>query len=560
MENIIKEYALWCDSDIPTKLYQELKDISKDEEQIYERFCREISFGTSGLRGIMGAGPNRMNEIVIRRATKGAADYLLSKNQRPLAIIGYDTRINSKEFAEEVAKDFAAMGIDSYIFGEPTPVPVVSFAIRYLKANCGIMITASHNPKIYNGYKVYDSAGNQIDDDKARLIENYINGHSYFEDIKEYAQQLGTITVGDGDVKEAYLEALKKHILLWTEDKEEAAKALQALSVVYTPLNGAGRDYCVRVFEALGISDVTYVKEQWERDGNFPTCPYPNPEKPEAFNMARNYVKDQTDIIVATDPDSDRMGVMAKTNDGFVRLTGDQAGILMLDYVCSCHSKGIGGKNLKGEKTAYKSFVSSPFAEEVAKYYGVKIKNVPTGFKNIAREMEILKQNGREDDFLFGFEESLGYLYGNYTRDKDGVLATQMICIIAAYLKSQGKTLFDRLKELYEELGYVKSKGASIEFETEKDRKTMAKIMDDLFENKLTALMGEKLIVDHQFRKLNMFRATMPKGHQLIVRPSGTELKIKLYAFAKGSSEEEADKEVAEMIKELLAFGDMYKK
>ena len=559
MENIIKQYALWCQSALPSKLYQELEDISKDTEQIYERFCREINFGTSGLRGKMGAGPNRMNEIVIRRATMGVADYLLSKNDRPLAIIGYDTRIKSKEFAEEVARDFSAMGIDSYLFDEPTPVPVVSFAIKHLKANCGIMITASHNPKEYNGYKVYDSVGNQIDDDKARLVESYINKHSYFQEVLEHPHQEGVITMGDGKVKEAYLKALSENVLLWTEDKEMAAKALKDLNVVYTPLNGAGRDYCTRVFENLGVSNVSFVEEQWERDGNFPTCPYPNPENPNAFNMALGYVTEDTDVVIATDPDSDRMGVMAKKDGEFIRLTGDQVGLLMLDYICRCHSNGIGGKSLGPNKVAYKSFVSSPFAEDIANHYGIQLKNVPTGFKNIAREMEVLKQAGREDDFLFGFEESLGYLYGTYTRDKDGVLATQMICLIAAYLKTQGMNLVDKLEDLHHQLGYVKSKGTSIDFTAEKDRETMAKIMEDLFDKKLVSLLGEDLTIDDEFRPLNMFRASTSKGHQFIIRPSGTELKVKIYAFAKGNSEEEADVEVAKMIQELAAFGDTYK-
>ena len=562
MENIIKQYTFWRAQALPRQLYQELEDISKDTEQIYERFCREINFGTSGLRGKMGAGPNRMNEVVIKRATMGVADYLLSKNDRPLAVIGYDTRINSKEFAEEVARDLSVMGVDSYLFPEPTPVPVVSFAIKHLKASCGIMITASHNPKIYNGYKVYDSVGNQIDDDKARLVESYISKHEYFEEVAEHPEQDGVITIGDGKVKEAYLKALAGNLLLWTDDKDEAAMALSKLNVIYTPLNGAGRDYCIRVFENLGVSNVSFVKEQWERDGNFPTCPYPNPENPDAFSKALGYIKEDTDIIIATDPDSDRMGVMAKKageKGQFVRLTGDQVGLLMLDYICQCHSNGIGGKVLGPNKVAYKSFVSSPFAEDIARHYGIQLKNVPTGFKNIAREMEVLKQEGREDDFLFGFEESLGYLYGTYTRDKDGVLATQMACLIAAKLKKEGKTLYDKLDELHQKLGYVKSKGMAIEFEAEKDRETMSQIMKDLFDNKLTSLMGQNLEVDEEYGKLKMFKANLAGGHQVIIRPSGTELKIKIYVSAKGNSAAEADDAAEKMVQELKTFGDTYK-
>ena len=556
----MKLYTLWRNAKLPQKLYQELEDISKDNEEIYERFCREMSFGTSGLRGKMGVGTNRLNEVVVKKATLGVGDYLLTRAARPLVVIGYDTRINSKEFAEEVAKDFAAMGIDSYLFDEPTPVPVVSFAIKHLGANCGVMITASHNPKEYNGYKVYDSKGNQIDDDKARLVESYINKRGYFEEEIETPECLGTITRGDGQVKESYLKALGENILCWTEDENEVEAALKDLNLVYTPLNGAGRDYAMRVFESLGLEDVKTVKEQWERDGNFPTCPYPNPENPAAFNMALGYVDENTDIILATDPDSDRMGVMARLGDEFVRLTGDQMGLLMMDYVCDCHARGVNGKKLDESKVVYKSFVSSAFAEDIAKYYGVKLKNVPTGFKNIAKEMEVLKQEGRENDFLFGFEESLGYLYGTYTRDKDGVLATQMACLIAAKLKKEGKSLYDKLDELHQKLGYVKSKGMSIEFAAEKDRETMAKIMEDLFGGKLTSIMGKNLEADEEYAKLKMFKANIDGGHQVIVRPSGTELKIKVYVTAKGDSAKEAEDVADKIVQELTAFGDTYKK
>ncbi len=558
MENIIKEYTLWANAMLPEKLYQELQEISNDTGEIYDRFCRHINFGTSGLRGKMGAGPNRMNEIVIKRATMGVADYLLSKQKSSLVIIGYDTRINSKEFAHAVAEDFAMRGIDTHLFEEPTPVPVLSFAIRHLNAAGGVMITASHNPKIYNGYKVYDHCGNQIDDKKARKIEEFINGRSYFEEIIP-SKVSGTITISDGKVKEAYLEALKAHVVSWTENKDEMKNALADLNVVYTPLNGAGRDYAMSVFNHLGIEKVTTVKEQWERDGNFPTCPSPNPENPKALSLALDYCDDNTDAVIATDPDSDRTGVMARKNGVMTKLSGDEVGILMLDYICHCHANEIDGKNLKGHKVAYKSFVSSPFAADIAKSYGVDIRNVPTGFKNIAREMEYLKQYGREGDFLFGFEESLGYLYGNYTRDKDGVLACQMVCLMVAALKTRNMSLFDKLEELYERHGYVNSKGMSIEFSQEKDRETMERIMDDLFKDKITTLMGKQLIIDRSYCDINMFRATLQEGHQIIIRPSGTELKIKIYAFAKGRTQAEADENIDRIIKELEVFAKEYK-
>lgn len=555
MEKAFKQYSLWQKASLPEKLYQEIQDIEKDDEEIYDRFCRDLTFGTSGLRGKMGLGSNRINEIVIRRATMGVADYLLSKHTSPTMVIGYDTRINSKKYAEETAKNLAARGITSYIFGEPTPVPVVSFAIRHLGADGGIMITASHNPKEYNGYKVYDHCGNQIDDKKARAVERYIEKRTYFESQQDCCQTEGRIVPCDETVKEAYLSAVHEQILKWTEQPEKAEAALSDLNVVYTPLNGAGRDYALRVFKDLGITHVTAVKEQWQHDGNFPTCPSPNPENERAFDVAvANYADDKTDVIIATDPDSDRMGVMAKKDGRFRRLTGDQVGILMLDYVCHCHSRGIDGKDLSGQKTVYKSFVSSPFAEDLAAYYGVQIKNVPTGFKNIALEMELLKEAGREKDFLFGFEESLGYLYGNYTRDKDGVLALQMICLMSACLKARGKTLYDKLEELYQEHGYVESKAISIDFYTEKDREKISSIMEDLFDGKLTSLLNQELMIDNSHRHINMFRATLPQGHRVIIRPSGTELKIKIYAFARGRSKEEAINSLDALIRELEEF------
>ncbi len=557
MEKAFKQYSSWCQAPLPEKLCQEAQEIKDNKDEIYDRFCKDMTFGTSGLRGKMGLGSNRINEIVIRRATMGVADYLLAKHSKPKVIIGYDTRINSKKYAERTAADLAVRGVDSYIFGEPTPVPVVSFAIRYLKADGGVMITASHNPKEYNGYKVYDHAGNQIDDKKARMLEGYIEKRAYFEEA-ETAAEAGRVFICGEEVKEAYLAAVHDRILNWTEDREELKAALSDINIVYTPLNGAGRDYALRVFDDLGIKKLSVVKEQLEHNGHFPTCPSPNPENERAFDVACKNADDLTDIIIATDPDSDRMGVMAKKDGRFQRLTGDQVGILMLDYVCHCHSKGIMGKNLKGRKTVYKSFVSSPFAEDIADYYGVEIKDVPTGFKNIAAEMEKLKDEGREEDFLFGFEESLGYLYGNYTRDKDGILALQMVCLMAACLKAHGKTLYDKLTELYQKHGYVESKAISIEFKTEKDREKIEQIMEDVFEGELKTLLGESITIDRANRQINMFRATLPQGHQVIIRPSGTEIKVKIYAFARGKSQKDAVKNLDNMIEELEKFARKY--
>ena len=553
MEKARKQYSLWTKEILPEDLREEAEAISGNEEEIYDRFCHNMSFGTSGLRGKMGFGTNRMNIIVVRRATMGVADYLLSKHKKAKIVIGYDTRTDSKKFAHAAADVLSSRGIDVKIFPEPTPVPVVSFAIRYMKADGGIMITASHNPKEYNGYKVYDHFGNQIDELKARLIESYIEKRPYFETSD--SGKTGVVSECHDDVKKSYLEAVEKQFLPWSDDKEEVKNSLSKVNVVYTPLNGSGRDYVMAVLEHLGVNVVT-VTEQMERDGNFPTCPKPNPENEATFETALKYADDQTDLIIATDPDSDRMGVMARKDGKFSRLTGDHAGILMLEYVCSCHARRIAGKNMQGQKMVYKSFVSSPFAEDIARKYRVRLKNVPTGFKNIALEIELLKEAGREDDFLFAFEESLGYLYGNYTRDKDGILAVQMICTIAAYLKAAKKTLYDRLEDLYEEYGYAESKAIAIEFHSEKDREKIVNIMESIFAGNLRELLGQPLTVDASHCCDDMFRAILPEGHQVIIRPSGTELKLKIYAFAKGKTRDEALFNLEAMLNELKNFAD----
>ena len=555
MERANKEYTLWSHMRLPEDLREQIEGIKEDAEQIYDRFCKDLTFGTSGLRGKMGVGSNRINSVVLRRATMGVSDYLLSKKEKPTVIIGYDTRINSDGYAKDIAEEFAQRGIEVKLFSEPTPVPVVSFAIRHLKADAGIMITASHNPKEYNGYKVYNHFGNQIDDKKARLMEKYINRREYFESLGQELK--APIVMLDNQVKEAYLKALKEQIVLWTE-KEEAEKALESLSVVYTPLNGAGRDYVVEAFAHLGIRELKTVEEQWQWNGNFPTCPSPNPEYEKSFDMAKSYAG-EADIIIATDPDSDRTGVMARCNGQMKRLTGNQVGELMLDYICNCHSKELYGRNLQGNKIVYKSFVSSPVAEDIARAYGVKIKNVPTGFKNIALEMGKLAEVGREEDFLFGFEESLGYLYGNYTRDKDGILAAQMICLMAAYLKAQGKTFFDKLEELYEKHGYMESEVMALEYKAEKDREKISRLMTDLFGGRLETLMGQKVKADLSHQAMSMYKATLAEGHQVIIRPSGTELKVKIYCFAKGSSREKAAETLERLVKELTIFAQRYR-
>lgn len=542
MERCFIEYTRWKSTALPEDLMAELEAIEGDGDEIYDRFCKDIVFGTSGLRGKMGAGTNRINSVVLRKASMGIARYLTERYGEPGLVIGFDTRINSKEYAASVAEVFAARGVNAYVFGEATPVPVVSFAVRHLKLNGGIMITASHNTREYNGYKVYDHFGNQIDEDKARLIEKYIKEEDPFEGCGDAGK--GQVFILDDSVKEAYLAEVKKNILLWDEEAN-CRKALSELKVCYTPLNGSGLGYVTPILNSLGAGTVDVVGSQQKPDGNFPTCPSPNPENDGAFTEALKVCtanQNKYDVILATDPDSDRMGAAVLTDGGYCKLSGNQVGELMFDYILRCHSRGVCGRVLSDGMTAFKSFVSSPLTEEMGRAYGVKVKNVFTGFKNIALEMERLTASGRSGDFLFGFEESLGYLYGDYTRDKDGIMACQMLCLMAAEQKAKGKDLVQRLEELYRHYGYTESITTALVYKQEKDRQRMAAMVKSLFDGKLKecAALGKEIKKEFCYRTQNMYCADLADGCRVIVRPSGTELKLKIYIFAKGTTREEA--------------------
>lgn len=542
---------------LPDDLAEELADIEDDPDEIYDRFCRDIVFGTSGLRGKMGVGTNRINSVVLKKATMGVAGYLTERYENPALVIGFDTRLNSKEYAASVAQVLADNGVNAYIFGEATPVPVVSFAVRHLELSGGIVITASHNTREYNGYKVYDHFGNQIDNAKARLVEEYIRKEDPFSE--EEPQGCGRVVTLDGSVKEAYLEAVQSNILLWNEE-DQCSKALSELRVCYTPLNGSGLGYVTRVLEGLGLGTVDVVAAQKEPDGRFPTCPSPNPENDAAFAEALKMCKKrggEYDVILATDPDSDRMGAVVLTEEGYRRLSGNQVGELMFDYILRCRSRCRDKGELPHGTTAFKSFVSSPLTEEMGRAYGVKVKNVFTGFKNIALEMEKLKSAGRADDFLFGFEESLGYLYGDYTRDKDGIMACQMLCLMAAEQKAQGKSLTDRLEEIYRQYGYTEAITTAIHYKHEKDRGRMAAIVKSLFDGRLRdcEMPGNEIKKEFCYRQQSMYCADLKGGHRIIIRPSGTELKLKIYIFAKGDTGDKAIDKAAElcaMVRETL--------
>ena len=560
MEKAWKEYTRWTAQKLPEDLAAELEEIRGNENDIYDRFCKDIAFGTSGMREKMGAGSNRINSVTLRKASRGIGKYLREAHEHPALVIAYDTRINSREYAAGVAEVFAKEGIEVFLFDEPTPVPVLSFAVREMQLCCGIMITASHNPKEYNGYKVYDRFGNQIDEKNAAIAESYIKEINPFTDsaAENTSAELAAVRTVPKDLKERYLQALEENTP-FPRERETVKESLRRLRICYTPLNGSGRPYVLETLKRLGMKEenILEVESQKLADGNFTTCASPNPEYVEAFNEALKLCEtgaeagEKPQLILATDPDSDRLGVMCLNEEGaYVRLSGNQTGELLFDYICRCRlSRNEAGAEQKEQKewVAFKSFVSSPLTEEIGRSYGVKVKNVFTGFKNIACEMERIKrrcENGGNEEFLFGFEESLGYLCGDYTRDKDGVMAARLVCLAAAELLVEDKTLYTRLRELYEKYGYMAAMPFSVQYADERDRRKAEKIIAGLFAGKLKS---EKITKEFCYREKEMYCAELAGGHRLIVRPSGTEPKLKVYIFARGESASEADENAQEI-------------
>ena len=560
MEKAWKEYTRWTAQKLPEDLAAELEEIRGNENEIYDRFCKDIAFGTSGMREKMGAGSNRINSVTLRKASRGIGKYLREAHEHPALVIAYDTRINSREYAAGVAEVFAKEGIEVFLFDEPTPVPVLSFAVREMQLCCGIMITASHNPKEYNGYKVYDRFGNQIDEKNAAIAESYIKEINPFTDsaAENTSAEPAAVRTVPKDLKERYLQALEENTP-FPREHETVKESLRRLRICYTPLNGSGRPYVLETLKRLGMKEenILEVESQKLADGNFTTCASPNPEYVEAFNEALKLCETSTEegekpqLILATDPDSDRLGVMCLNEEGaYVRLSGNQTGELLFDYICRCRlSRNAAGAEQKEQKewVAFKSFVSSPLTEEIGRSYGVKVKNVFTGFKNIACEMERIKrrcENGGNEEFLFGFEESLGYLCGDYTRDKDGVMAARLVCLAAAELLVEDKTLYTRLRELYEKYGYMAAMPFSVQYAGERDRRKAEKIIAGLFAGKLKS---EKITKEFCYREKEMYCAELAGGHRLIVRPSGTEPKLKVYIFARGESASEADENAQEI-------------
>lgn len=563
--NINSLYEEWLSkASADPDLKAELESIKGNAEEISDRFYRSLEFGTAGLRGVIGAGTNRMNVYTVCRATQGLADFLNAHFENPSCAIGYDSRIKSDYFSIESAKTLAANGVKVYLFSELQPTPCLSYAIRKFKTSGGIILTASHNPGKYNGYKCYDSNGYQMTDDEAEETYGYIQKVDYFTGIKsmdfDEAVEKGLIEYMGEEVIESFLDEVEKQCI----NKKACAEA--DLKVIYTPLNGTGNKPVRKILDRIGIKNVFVVPQQELPDGNFPTCPFPNPEIKQAFECALEMTKDiKADILLATDPDCDRVGIAVPGANGeYVLMSGNEVGAMLLNYLLS--QKKANG-SLSANSVAVKSFVSTDLAEAIAKKYNCTFKNLLTGFKYIGELITNLEKEGRADDFVMGFEESYGYLAGTHARDKDAVVGSMLICEMAAYYKMQGKTLVDVMNDIYDEFGYYCNQVKSYQFEGEAGMAKMDKIMTSLRENPPKELAGERVVYIGDYKKSvaynlddateskidlpksNVLAYKTDKGNGIIVRPSGTEPKIKAYITAIGSSKA-ASQELAERLTE----------
>lgn len=532
------EYQRWLE-----KANEELKTELKamDEAAIEDAFYRNLAFGTGGLRGTIGAGTNRMNVHVVAKASQGLSCYLLEQDENPSVVIGYDSRIKSDVFAKIAAGVFAANGVKVHIWPELLPVPTVSFAVRYLKASAGVMITASHNPSKYNGYKVYGPDGCQITTEAAKAILAQIDALDIFADVKtsdfENGVKTGKIDYIDSPVLDAFIAEVKGQSVLFGDEVN------RDVAIVYSPLNGTGLKPVTRALSESGFTNITVVEEQRQPDGNFPTCPYPNPEIREAMELGLQYASRlNADLLLATDPDCDRCGIAVKSGDGYQLLSGNEVGLLLLDYICSQRVKH--GKMPK-HPVFIKTIVTMDLAEMIADHYDVETVNVLTGFKFIGEVIGRLEAEGREADYICGFEESYGYLTGSYVRDKDAVNAAFMICEMFAFYKTRGISLLDKLNELYATYGYCLNTLHSYEFDGSAGMQKMAEIMSGFHEG-LDEIAGQKVERTEDYSvglnglpKSDVLKFFTASG-SVVVRPSGTEPKLKTYISVTAESEFEA--------------------
>ena len=571
--NEMELYSLWCENAVDdADLQTELKSIAGDEEAIKDRFYRDLEFGTGGLRGVIGAGSYRLNIYTIRRATQGLADYI--KEAFPVApsvAIAYDSRIKSDVFAKAAAAVLAANGIKAYIYPELMPTPMLSYAVRALKCSAGIVVTASHNPAKYNGYKVYGSDGCQLTLGAAEIVLKNINAVPMFNGAKyidfESGVADGTIEYIGQEIIDSYLEKVSEQGI------HTDLCAASGLKVVYTPLNGTGNKPVRAILKKIGINDVTVVHEQEYPNGNFTTCPFPNPEIKEALALGLKLCETvKPDLLLATDPDCDRVGIAVPSDDGYVLFSGNEVGGLLMEYICSERTK-MG--TMPENPVAVKTIVTTDIARRIAEEYGVKMIDVLTGFKFIGEQIGFLEDKGEENRYIFGFEESYGYLAGSYVRDKDAVVASMLICEMAAFYRTKGISLLQARENMYAKYGVYKHSQQSFTCEGITGMERMKAIMSSLRTETPTEIGGLKVTrfddylasVSEDIAGGTKKPITLPKsdvlafmltdGASVIIRPSGTEPKIKAYYTTTGNTQEEAaalEAKIADDFKKILGF------
>lgn len=549
-EKIRAEYDRWCALATDLDIKAELE--SMDENMIEDAFYRDLAFGTGGLRGTIGAGTNRMNVYVVAKASQGLANYLLSTATTPSVVIGYDSRIKSDVFAKVAAGVFTANGVHVHIWPKLLPVPTVSFAVRELGCSAGVMITASHNPSKYNGYKVYGPDGCQITTEAAAAIFSEIEKVDIFTNVKKMpwgsAKIQGILEPIKDRVLTSFVKEVKNQSVLYGDEIN------RDVAIVYSPLNGTGLVPVTRVLEESGFTNIMVVEEQRNPDGNFPTCPYPNPEIREAMELGLQYCrKTGADLMLATDPDCDRCGIAVRDGDDYVLLTGNEVGLLLLDYICSQRQKH---GRMPAHPVFVKTIVTMDLAERIAEHYGVETVNVLTGFKFIGEVVGRMEKQGRAEDYICGFEESYGYLTGSYVRDKDAVNAAFMICEMFAFYKTQGISLLQKLEEIYATYGYCLNTLHSYEFPGSSGMTKMQSIMAE-FHNGLDSIAGQKVVSTEDYcvglnglPKSDVLKFFTENG-SVVIRPSGTEPKLKLYISVTAEDKSSAEAVEQKIVEDL---------
>ncbi len=548
MNEVKKTFENWLDNVTEVELLQELKNIEEFPEEINERFYKDLKFGTAGLRGVMGVGTNMMNIYTVRKTSQGLANYLNEQYDQPVIVVSYDSRKNSKIFAMETAKVMAGNKIKSYITEKIQPTPFLSFSVREISANAGVMITASHNPAEYNGYKCYGKDGAQMGEAEAQKVYEKMCEIDTFEDIKimefEDAKACNLISFVSESIYESYFNCVMKQRI--------NNNSLEGLRVVYTPLNGAGNYFVQKVLKVCGLKELYVVSCQEQPDENFTTCPYPNPESSDAYTCAKKLaISKNADIILATDPDSDRVGICTKCDDDYTLLTGNEIGVLLCNYLLLQKSKS---GTLPKNSMIVRSIVSTPMVDEIASVYGCQVREVLTGFKNIASEILKLELCNEESRFIMGFEESNGYLVATYARDKDAVSAVLLLSEMALYYKNKGLTLLEVLNNLKQRYGFFAEKTLNFEFKGSLGRSRIENIMNNLRNFPFEYFKDRKILKVKDYLNSKIFdglgncvnEKNLPisnvlifyfdEGAKLVIRPSGTEPKIKFYAMVKGNS------------------------